>query len=697
MSIGIYVNKVLQIKDIMTTNLITASSESTFEEVLNLMQKYQISSVIIEKNKEPIGICTYLEVINAVSIYKSKENINLIDIISKDIVTVTLDESVHNSYKKLLASGKKHLIVVNDDNLLEGIVTGSDLFKHAQYNEQIKFKTIFDLSPDTIIIIDPISLDIIHFNQQALIRLGYSEQELTNLKISDLDMITTPFYTQQGIDNLEQYEHTTFETKFKIKNGSFINVNISISLLNFDNNNFIMIFCKDITQEKLYESRIENITNYDQLTGLSTQYLFKSYLKQILLKRDIAGKFLSVLKIDIDDFGNINNSLGHEIGDEVLKIVAEKLRNFFRKEDLIGRFDNDLLSRFGGDEFGVILEYLNNKEDLIMIVSRVMEEFKHLVILKNGFELYLSLSIGISVIPYGFATAEDLIDFADIALRNAKAQQKGSFRFYENILTTKAKEKLELEMKLRQVVDNHELEVYYQPQVDILTGQIKGMEALVRWINKDGVIVSPASFIPLAEDVGCIYKIGHWVLLEACLSAKKWLENGNDLILSVNLSMQQILHDDIVDHIREILVATNYPPSQLELEITESGMMEDPSRVIFTLYKIKALGVKLAIDDFGTGYSSLAYLKKFPIDILKIDKSFIDELPSDKDSITIVKTIIAMAKSMGYKTIAEGVENQEQLDFLATVGCDLYQGFLKSKPVNKFDFEKLIIKDNLQI
>jgi diguanylate cyclase (GGDEF)-like protein/PAS domain S-box-containing protein len=684
------VNKILQIKDIMNTNLITASIESTFEEVLDLMQQYQISSVIIEQDKKPLGICTYLEVINAISKHKSKESINLIDAINKDIVSVNLYETAYKSYQKLLYSGKKHLIVVNDDNILEGIVTGSDLFKHTHYNEQIKFKTIFDLNPDTIIIIDPISLDIIHFNQQALLRLGYSKQELSQLKISDLDMITAPFYTQQGINNLEQYQHTTFETKFKIKNGNFIDVNISISLLNFENSKFIMIFCKDITQEKLYESKIENITNYDQLTGLSTQYLFKSYLKQILLKRDLADKFLAVLKIDIDDFGNINNSLGHQVGDEVLKLVANKLRNFFRKEDLIGRFDNDLLSRFGGDKFGVILEYLNDKEDLIMIASRIRDEFNNLVVLENGFELYLSLSIGISVVPYGSTTADELIDFADIALRNSKAHQKGSFGFYENALTKKAKEKLEMEVKLRQVVDNHELEVYYQPQVNISSGKIKGVEALVRWINKDGVIVSPASFIPVAEDVGCIYKIGRWVLHEACLNAKKWLDDGNDLVLSVNLSMQQILHDDIAEVIQDILIDTSYPAHQLELEITESGMMEDPERVIITLHKIKSLGVKIAIDDFGTGYSSLAYLKKFPIDILKIDKSFIDELPSDKDSITIVKTIIVMAQSLGYKTIAEGVENQEQLDFLATLGCDLYQGYLKSKPVNKFDFEKLL-------
>ncbi len=683
------------VKDIMTTSLIHASINSSFDDILKLMYNNQVSSVVIVNDKSPIGICSYLDIINAISEHNSKEDIKLSEITNKNITTIYQNESIYDAYQKLIQSGQRHLIVLDENHHTSGILTGSDLFKHIEFNEQLKFKTIFDLSPDAILIIDPNNLSIVNFNNKAVNQLGFAPNELLNLKISDLDPITTPFYTNDGVAELEKFGHTTFESKQRVKNGTFIDVQVFLNTITYNDQKLIIAFCKDITQEKIYESKLTKITNYDSLTGLASQYLFKSYLKHILLKRDMSDRFLGVLKIDIDDFRNINNSLGHDIGDEVLQLVSTKIHTFLRQEDLIGRFESDLLSRFGGDEFGVIIEDLQYKEDLIIIASRIISDFNKLIVLKNGFELYLSISIGISVVPYGSSTAEEVIDFADIALRNTKAVQKGGFMFYDDTLSKIAKEKLETEMKLRQVVENDELQVYYQPQVEIKTGKIKGVEALVRWINKDGVIISPASFIPMAEDVGCIFKIGRWVLCEACKTTKVWFDEGCDFILSVNLSMQQILHDDIIESIKEIIENTNFPPHKLELEITESGMMADPARVIYTLYKIKSLGVKLAIDDFGTGYSSLAYLKKFPIDVLKIDKSFIDDLPNDKDSIAIVKTILAMAKALGYKTIAEGVENTEQLDFLRLLECDLYQGYLKSQPINKHDFKRLIMEESV--
>lgn len=688
-------NSVRYIKDIMTSSLIQASIDKTFDDVLKLMYQHQVSSVVIVEDKHPIGICSYLDVINAISNHKSKQDIKLSEIINKNITTIYQDESIYDAYQKLIQSGQRHLVVLDANNHIAGILTGSDLFKHIEFNEQLKFKTIFDLSPDAILIINPNDLSIVNFNSKAINQLGFSSSELLTLKISDLDPITTPFYTNDGVAELEKFGHTIFESKQRVKNGSFIDVQVFLNTITYNEEKLIIAFYKDITQEKLYESKLTKITNYDSLTGLASQYLFKSYLKHILLKRNMNDRFVGVLKIDIDDFGNINNSLGHDIGDEVLQLVSTKIYTFLRQEDLIGRFESDLLSRFGGDEFGVIIEDLKHKEDLIIIASRIISNFNKLIVLQNGFELYLSISIGISVVPYGSATVEEVIDFADIALRNTKAVQKGGFMFYDDTLSKIAKEKLETEMKLRQVVENNELQVYYQPQVEIKTGKIKGVEALVRWINKDGVIISPASFIPMAEDVGCIFKIGRWVLCEACKTAKTWFDDGCDFILSVNLSMQQILHDDIIESIKEILESAKFPAEKLELEITESSMMADPARVIYTLYKIKSLGVKLAIDDFGTGYSSLAYLKKFPIDTLKIDKSFIDDLPNDKDSIALVKTILAMAKALGYKTIAEGVENAEQLDFLRLLECDLYQGYLKSQPINKHDFKKLIREESV--
>lgn len=683
------------IKDIMTISLVQTSITSSFDDILSLMYLNKVSSVVIVENNNPIGICSYLDVINAISKNEAKQDIKLSEIINKNITTIYQNENIYEAYKKLFRSGQKHLIVLDENDHIAGILTGSDLFKHIEFDEQLKFKTIFDLSPDAILIINPNDLSIVNFNTKAVNQLGFTSKELLNLKISDLDPITTPFYTNEGVEELEKLGYTIFESKQRVKNGTFIDVQVFLNTIDYDNKKLIIAFCKDITQEKLYESKLTTITNYDLLTGLANQNLFKSYLKHILLKRDMKDKFIGVFKIDIDDFGNINNSLGHEIGDEVLQIVSKKIHTFLRDEDLIGRFESDLLSRFGGDEFGVIIEDLEHKEDLIIIASRIISDFNKLIVLKNGFELYLSISIGISVVQYGHSTAEELIDFADIALRNSKAIQKGGFMFYDDTLSKIAKEKLETEMKLRQVVENNELQVYYQPQVEIKTGKIKGVEALVRWINKDGVVISPASFIPMAEDVGCIFKIGRWVLLEACKTSKTWFDDGCDFILSVNLSMQQILHDDIIESIKDIIESTDFPANRLELEITESGMMADPARVIYTLYKIKSLGVKLAIDDFGTGYSSLAYLKKFPIDVLKIDKSFIDDLPNDKDSIAIVKTILAMAKALGYKTIAEGVENTEQLDFLRLLECDLYQGYLKSQPINKHDFKKLIMEESV--
>ena len=439
---------------------------------------------------------------------------------------------------------------------------------------------------------------------------------------------------------------------------------------------------RNITEQKAHETQLELMANYDSLTGLANRSFLHSQLQRSIDKARRNKTTTALLMFDLDRFKDVNDSFGHSAGDEILILVAKRFSERLREEDMI--------SRLGGDEFAVIMEHILRPEDAARVSEDIIETLTTPFELSNGLQIHIGVSVGIVLFPDNGKNVEELMQHADAALYRAKNDGRGTYRYYTDELTQFARDRIILEAKLRTGIDNNELRVFYQPQVHIATGQIIGAEALVRWQHPTDGLISPANFIPLAEETGLINKIGEWVLRETCRQGKIWLDQGHRLTLAVNLSVHQIRHQNIPQLVEAVLKETNYPANRLELELTESSLMQREEESVAILHALRAKGIRLAIDDFGTGYSSLAYLKRFPIDVLKIDKSFIDDIPYDKDDMAIAIAIIAMGKALDFTILAEGTEKKEQIDFLQQHGCDIYQGYYKSPPVPAEEFIKLL-------
>ena len=429
----------------------------------------------------------------------------------------------------------------------------------------------------------------------------------------------------------------------------------------------------DISQIKRAEERLEHLAHHDPLTDLPNRLLAQSRLAHALEQAQRRGRRVGILFIDLDRFKTVNESLGHPVGDELLQAIARRLRQRLAEENT--------LARLGGDEFLVVLEDLRRPEEVAAMARTIIELLAHPFTLPSGPEVYINASIGLSLYPDDGRSATELIQHADAAVHQAKTQGRNTYRFYTEALTRAAHERLALENKLRRALERDEFVLHYQPLVSVREGRVVGVEALVRWQPPGEALVPPARFIPLAEETGLIVSLGNWVLRAACAQARIWLDAGLPLLLAVNLSVRQFQRQDIPECVRMVLMDTGLPAVHLELEITESTLMEQGRQAVATLTALKELGVRLAIDDFGTGYSSLAYLKRFPIDTLKIDQGFVRDIPHDPGDMEIAATIIAMARNLRLDVLAEGVETVEQLDFLREQGCDACQGFLVGRPL----------------
>jgi diguanylate cyclase (GGDEF)-like protein len=439
----------------------------------------------------------------------------------------------------------------------------------------------------------------------------------------------------------------------------------------------------DITQLKASEAQLEFLAHHDPLTSLPNRLRLFFRLEHAIDSAKRENKRIALLMLDLDRFKDVNDSFGHTAGDQLLQLVAKRLMKRLR--------DVDTVCRLGGDEFTVLLEDISHPEDAARIAQAIIFDLSQPWRIPNNGEVTIGVSIGISLYPQYGDTPELLLQQADTALYKAKERGRNCFAYFSNEFTVAARERIELEARLRRAIAQDEFRIYYQPQIDIATGRIVGAEALIRWQDPQEGLIPPNRFIPVAEQTGLIMAIGAWVLKETCRQGRRWLEAGlKPFSLAVNVSPHQLKQGDINTLVADILSATRFPAKYLELELTESGLMERQSTMIDLLNNLRAQGVRLAIDDFGTGYSSLAYLNRFPLDVLKIDKSFIDDIPHQQDDMEIAATIIAMGHTLGFKVLAEGVETQEQLDFLKTKGCDLYQGYLKSHPLPAKDFEALL-------
>jgi len=430
---------------------------------------------------------------------------------------------------------------------------------------------------------------------------------------------------------------------------------------------------QDITHRKEQEAHIQYLAYHDALTGLPNRALVMDRLDHATAQADRHKNILAVLFLDLDRFKTINDTLGHPAGDSLLQLTAKRLAATLRDEDTVGRV--------GGDEFLILLPELNSLEDVGHVAEKILASLSAPFLVAD-YELHVSASIGISLYPRDAENAEALIKYADTALYLAKEQGRSTFRFFSPELDTTVRARLHLENDLRSAIDKNQLFLQYQPLMDLNTGNCSGAEALLRWQHPELGLISPDDFIPIAEETGLIIPIGEWVLTTACLQARLWQEAGmTDFRISVNLSRRQLEQAGLPATLRQILHETGCPPQLLELEITESSTMSNPEQAIIRLNALHEMGIGLALDDFGTGYSSLAYLKRFPLDRMKIDRSFVEGIADDSDDMAIVQTTIVLARQLRLKVVAEGVETTAQHAFLKALGCDEIQGYLFAKPM----------------
>ncbi len=450
--------------------------------------------------------------------------------------------------------------------------------------------------------------------------------------------------------------------------------------------NYVSVFT-DISKLIHTQSELDFLAHHDPLTRLPNRLLLLSRLHHGIQRALRDGKFLALLMIDLDRFKDINDSFGHLAGDELLQQAAARL--------LLNLREIDTVCRLGGDEFTVLLEDNAGTADAAHVASEIIRDLSEPYYLSNGAEVRIGASVGISIFPGHASTAEQMLQQADSALFQAKTDGRGCFAYFSEKLTDAARERIDTEVRLRRAISQGELRVFYQPQIDIVSRRIIGAEALVRWQDPNEGLILPARFIHIAEVTGLIGELDDWVLHETCKQGQRWLAAGlPPLTLAVNLSAYQFLQGDISSTVGRVLRDSGFPPANLELELTESALMKRETESIQILNQLRALGVRLAIDDFGTGYSSLAYLKLFPLDVLKIDKRFIDDVPTHRDDMEIVAAIVAMAHSLRLKVLAEGVENEHQLNYLKTLGCDQFQGYLCSPALPAAEFEKLLKSKN---
>ncbi len=574
------------------------------------------------------------------------------------------------------------------DGSLGGLVgVMLDITGRKRAEENLKLSsTVFENSTQGILITDALQR-ILTVNRSFCEITGYAPHEVAGQTPAVLHSgrQETAFYQKmwKAINEEGQWSGEMWNRR---KSGEVFAEHLSITrVLNESGEvaNYIGIF-SDISQYKDAQHQIERLSFYDGLTGLPNRAFLHDRLHQALSHAQRNGQRFALLAIDLDRLTHINDSLGHHIGDRLLLATGERLQCVLRGADS--------LSRHIGDEFVVIMDEPDEPHAAADLAERLLAELARVFILE-GHEVSISACIGISMYPEDGDTPDMLLKNADVALHHAKGLGGGRYQFFRQEMNLASAERLQIESNLHQAIQRNELRIFYQPQVDLGTGRIIGMEALVRWLHPEMGMVSPARFIPIAEETGQIVDIGRWVLREACRQARRWHDNGYpDLRVAVNVSAYQLTRDDFADQVRQALQESGLAPDQLELELTESMIMRRTERVISVMAQLRGMGVKFSIDDFGTGYSSLAQLNSFPIDKLKIDQSFVRGIGAAGNGSAITCAIIALGRSLDLMVIAEGVETSEQQQFLVENGCHGMQGYLFSRPLPVQDFSALLAK-----
>ena len=522
------------------------------------------------------------------------------------------------------------------------------------------------------------NLKILGVNSSFCRITGLKGEDLMGRKIMDLDLKWEGFPTFKEVLEIVQEEGVWRGEVWGVHlSGSTFSCEAVIRKVNKDKVTYIALF-SDSTDRRSLEASLTSLSYYDPVTGLPNRALLREHLGGAVSRARTSGKMVGVIFIDLDNFKLINESLGHEIGDRLLKEFSGRMISFFQSATMV--------SRFGGDEFVIVVEYLEGTEALESLVRSFLESVSHPFHIE-GRKIYVTVSAGISLFPVDGSDPNTLIRNADMAMHHAKDMGRNSYRFFTEDLNLKVNERFTIELRLREAIGKEEFVLFYQPQFELSSGKVTGVEALLRWHPSGSDIIGPARFIHVAEETELIIPIGEWVLRRACADGKRLWDMGYRLRVGVNISAKQLSYVDLVSLIDEILSETGFDPHYLDLEITESALMSNKTRARELLLGLKEMGITVSIDDFGTSYSSLNYLKYFPVDRLKIDRSFIGDIISDPNDVAIATTIIAIAHNLGLKAVAEGVETEEQLTFLKLWQCDEAQGFLFSPPVS---FENLL-------
>nr|WP_249815403.1 MULTISPECIES: EAL domain-containing protein [unclassified Bradyrhizobium] len=582
------------------------------------------------------------------------------------------DEWIAERLQKLYQPGARHeqkladgRVILIDERLTDdGGVVGLRVDITELKQREASFRLLFDGNPVPMIVCALDDERILSVNDAAIAHYGSSRAEFERLTIRSLQAFDSepPWTTDRSSE--EQAGRTWKHIK---ADGALIDLAIYSRELTYAERPAVLLALMDITERKRAEARLAFMAQHDGLTGLPNRNLLRQQVDEMLAHSRRSNDKVALLMLGLDNFKAVNDTLGHAIGDKLLRGVAKRLRSSLREDDA--------LARLNSDEFAIVQSGLARPEDAVLLAKRLLEAIADPYLLE-GHSVVINASIGIAMAPGDGEDSEKLLKSADMALSRAKTDARGSFAFFEAALDAKAQSRRKIEVELRDAIQNDVLRPYYQPLVDLSTGRITGFEALVRWPHAERGMVSPAEFIPVAEETGLISPLGGLMLRRACLDAATW---PDDVRVAVNLSPLQFRSGNLLSVVTDALKHSGLPPRRLELEITETLLLEKSAQVLATLHALRALGVRISMDDFGTGYSSLSYLRSFPFDKIKIDQVFVRDLGANREAQAIIRSIVSLGKGLGVTITAEGVETEAELSGLRAEGCDEGQGFLFSK------------------
>lgn len=665
------------------------ADEVLFEdgEVGKSMYVVLFGEIVVYKKDREIARGSVGEFIGEMALLESNKRSASIKAVEETI----LMEITEDQFNKFLTTNSQTLIALlkklsqRSRNDLEIIET--DFQKLLQQEKFAnKLQKILNDASNEIYIFDSEKFEIEEANTTACRNLGYpTSDSLKRLSYSDVAQLAWT----DGLGELaqpltsEEKSLVIFEACHKRENGSIYPVEVKMQLLEPKAPNLILAIVEDKTDQKTMETKMNQMAFYDNLTGLPNRNLLIDRFELLIAQAQRRNNKVAALFLDLDNFKSVNDSLGHQIGDQYLKEIAQRLKSCLRKEDTVGRL--------GGDEFVLLLANLDQEEEAAKLSEKVLQQFSKSFDLA-GNEIFACFSIGISFFPNDGKDAETLLKHSDMAMYRAKEKGGNNYQIFTSAMNAQVTHRMKIEQKLRKAIEKKELEVYYQPKVDVKSKELTGLEALLRWRDSDGNIISPGEFIPLAEESRLIVSIGEWVIETVCKQISEWKkEELSPVPVAINVSGRQF-DQNIFKVVMESLNSCQLEAGAIELEITETTIMKDTETVIKVLSQLKEAGVYSAIDDFGTGYSSLNYLKFLPVNTLKIDQTFIRDI-TDQNNKAITRTIIAMSQFFGLKTVAEGVETEVQRDFLLESKCDQFQGFLFSKPLPSNEISKFIKKN----